>query len=387
MNQLQGQWQHELQTIWQAFDQVRTAGQRGAIATVVSTAGSVYRRPGARMLLTADGQRVGAISGGCLESDVWERAQPLIRGDSQPFVVQYDTTASDDVIWGLGLGCNGIVQVLIESLAAVSAQAQLKFMAECWQTHQVGAIATIFQVEGNVSAQVADRLFCKGADPVVQGITDPTLINQLTQDMQQALADSTNRIKTYTLPEGTATALIEVIQPPITLLVCGAGYDAMPVVQLAKQLGWRVTVIDHRSAFANHDRFPLADHILICHPSELPAKLTFNPRMVAVVMTHHYPTDRALLQTLLPSSLAYVGVLGPKRRTQQLLAEIQTEGVMVTEAQLQRLHAPVGLDIGAETPVEIALAIAAEIQAILNGRSGYYLRDREAPIHAAILAE
>lgn len=371
----------ELQNILKAFEQSKNSGQCAAIATVVKTSGSVYRRPGARMFLTQAGQMVGAISGGCLESDVFERAQPLMLNGGNPIVVQYDTTASDDVVWGLGLGCNGAVQVLIESLNTESAQSQLEFIAECFQQKQSGAIATVFQVEGEISTQIASRLMLKADGTVVNGITDRQLATQLLQDTYQVLSEAKTRVISYTLDNGFAEVLIEVIHPPVPLLIFGAGYDAIPVVELAKQLGWHVTVIDHRPTYATRDRFPQADEIIICNPNELQAKLNLNPHMVAVVMTHHYLHDQTLLRTLLPSPIRYLGILGPKRRTQQLLEDLRTEEFTATESQLQHLYAPVGLDIGAETPEEIALAIVAEIQAVIANRSGSYLRERQGSIH------
>jgi xanthine/CO dehydrogenase XdhC/CoxF family maturation factor len=372
----------ELQNILKAFDQSHIAGQRSAIATVIKTMGSVYRRPGARMLLTEAGQIVGAISGGCLESDVFERVKPLLLHASQPIIVQYDTTASNDLIWGLGMGCNGSVQVLLESLNTDSAKSQLALIVDCFQQKAAGAIATIFHVEGKVEAQIADRLFLKPDGTVINRLADHQLATNLLQDTYRVLAEGKTQVVAYQLDDGFVEALIEVIQPPIPLLIFGAGYDAIPLVQLAKQLGWHVTIIDHRSTYATHDRFPQADDIILCHPCELEAHLVLTPRTIAVVMTHHYQHDQALLRSLLPSPIQYLGVLGPKQRTQQLLEDLHLEGFAPTKAQQQRLYHPVGLDLGAETPEEIALAIVAEIQAVLTKRTGGLLRERQAPIHA-----
>jgi xanthine/CO dehydrogenase XdhC/CoxF family maturation factor len=370
----------ELQNILKAFEQSQIAGQRMAIATVVKTIGSVYRRPGARMLLTEAGQIVGAISGGCLESDVFERAKPLLLENSQSILVQYDTTASDDVIWGMGMGCNGIVQVLIESLHP-DASTQLEFSADCFQQKAAGAMATIFHIEGTVEAHIADRLFLKPDGTVINQIADHPLATRLLQDTYRVLAEGKTQVISYQLDYGAVEALIEIIQAPTRLLLFGAGYDAMPVVQLAKQLGWHVTVIDHRATYATRDRFPQADEVIACHPHELEAHLMLTPRTIAVVMTHHYQHDQALLRSLLPSPIQYLGVLGPKQRTQQLLENLRLEGIVPTHHQRERLYHPIGLDLGAETPEEIALAIVAEIQAVLTNHTGGMLRDRHAPIH------
>lgn len=371
----------ELQAILKVLEQSQSSGQRLAIATVVKTMGSVYRRPGARMLLTEAGQMVGAISGGCLESDVFERAKLLLRQNSEPILVQYDTTASNDLIWGMGMGCKGVVEVLIESQNTESAKSQLEFIAECFQQNQPGVIATVFQVKGDVDVQIADRLFLKSDGTVANRIVNSQLVTRLLEDTYRVLAAGKTQVVSYTLDHGSVEVLIEVIHSPVPLLIFGAGYDAIPVVQLAKQLGWHVTVIDHRSTYATRDRFLQADKIIVCHPNELEANLTLNSRTIAVVMTHHYIHDRTLLRTLLPSPVCYLGVLGPKKRTQQLLEDLRIEGFAPTHVQQQRLHYPVGLDIGAETSEEIALAIVAEIQAILTKHIGGMLRDRKAPIH------
>ena len=371
----------ELQAILQAFEQSERSGQRSAIVTVVKTMGSVYRRPGARMLLTEAGQMVGAISGGCLESDVFERAKPLLLQASKPITVQYDTTASNDLIWGLGMGCNGSVQVLLESLHTESAKSQLALIADCFQQKEPVAIATIFHIEGNVAAQIGDRLCLKSDGTVVNRFADHQLTMALLQDTARVLAEGKTKVVSYKLDNGFVEVLIEVIQPPTPLLIFGAGYDAIPLVQLAKQLGWYVTIIDHRATYATRDRFPQADEVMVCSPNELEANLTLTARAIAVVMTHHYLHDQALLRSLLPLPLQYLGVLGPKQRTQKLLEDLRLEGFAPTNAQRQRLYHPVGLDLGAETPEEIALAIVAEIQAVLTNRTGGLLRDRNAPIH------
>lgn len=371
----------ELQNILQAFEQAQAHHQRAAIATVVNTQGSVYRRPGARMFMTETGQMVGAISGGCLESDVWERAQALIASGGGSIQVRYDANANDDLVWGLGMGCNGAVDVLIESLEVPSATSQLEFIAECFQQQQAGAIATIFQVQGEIGVDIADRLFLKADGTVVEAIAHPQLQTRLLSDAYQVLATGRNQVMTYSLDNGCVEVLIEAIQPPVSLLVIGAGYDAIPVVEFAKQLGWQVTVIDHRSTYATRDRFPQADQVIAVYPVEISNTLSWSAQTVAVVMTHHYLQDKTWLKLLLPSPLRYLGVLGPKRRTQKLLEDLQLEGILLNGSH-HHLYNPVGLDIGAETPEEIALAIVAEIQAVLAERSGGHLRSRSGSIHS-----
>ncbi|WP_414582520.1 XdhC family protein [Scytonema sp. PCC 10023] len=372
----------ELQSIIKTFKQCKQSGQRTALATVVKTSGSVYRKPGARMLMTDDGQMIGAISGGCLESNVFEQAQTLMFYSGTPTVVKYDTSSSDDIIWGFGLGCNGVVSVLIESLDDVEASSQLEFIADCFEQNQQGVVATVFRVEGKNQVQVASRLFLKQDGTIINGIEDNQLAHKVQEDAQRALHNKCSRIESYLLVNGIAEVLFEVIQPPLSLLIFGAGHDAIPVVHFAKQLGWHTTVIDNRPGYTTGDRFPVADRIIFCNPEHLEAHLTFNPRMVAVLMTHKYTHDLALLPILLSSGLPYVGLLGPKTRRERLLQDLQASGFILTPDQLQRLYSPVGLDIGAETPEEIALSIVAEIQAVIANRCGNSLRQRAGAIHS-----
>lgn len=220
----------ELQNIIAAIEQIKHSNQRTAIATVVKTSGSVYRRAGARMLLTESGQTIGTISGGCLESDVFEQAQEVIFDKSEPILVQYDTTASDDIVWGLGLGCNGMVHVLIESLSDTSTSSQLEFITACFAQNQPGVIATIFQVRGETQIKVASRLFCKQDGTVINNIVDSAFAQKVQSEAQQVLQQGRSCVKSYLLANGVAEVLLEVIQPPVELLIFGAGHDAISVV-------------------------------------------------------------------------------------------------------------------------------------------------------------
>jgi xanthine/CO dehydrogenase XdhC/CoxF family maturation factor len=370
----------ELQRILTAFAQFKQSGQRAAIATVVKTSGSVYRRPGARLLLTEQGQMIGAVSGGCLESDVLERSQSLLLETGSPIVVTYDTTASEDLIWGLGLGCNGVVQVLIESIQTSSAGHSLELIAACFRQQEMGVIATIFHVEGAINVPLASRVILNPDGTVWHDIPDHLLLAKLLQAADQSRSEKRTQVVVYPLENGVVEALIEVIQPPVPLLICGAGTDVVPLVQFAKQLGWHVTVIAPRSTAATLDRFPQTDQFIACKPEDLSAQITLTANTIVVIMTHHYLQDQRLLRVLLPLSLRYLGILGPKQRTQQLLENLRGEGIVINPSH--SLHSPIGLDIGAETAAEIALAIVAEIQAVLADRSGGFLRDRRGSIHS-----
>ncbi|MCL1465609.1 XdhC family protein [Argonema galeatum] len=369
---------NELQAIIDAFADIQRNHKNAVLATVVKVKGSAYRRPGARMLITEDGYRVGAISGGCLEDDVCDRAKEVI-ATGIPTVVTYDTTSDEDIFWGLGMGCNGIIQVLIEPLQSQFNIEQLAFLSCCLHLRQRGVMATVFQ--SNIT-KITSGIFLNESGTLINQVEDAKLAKNIIENAREALKHGrTSQIKSYQWENTEAEVLIEVIHPPVSLVVFGAGDDAIPVVRLAKELGWDVTIIDRRAAYATSARFQEADAIVICHPEEVRSHLTLDCHTAAVVMTHNYLCDRDILQTLIPSPLPYIGILGARNRTKKLLQDLQQIGFVLDSEQLNRLYAPVGLDLGAETPLEIALAIIAEIKAVMAERSGGFLRNRKAPIH------
>lgn len=373
---------NELRRILQAFEQNQRIGKHAVLATVVRTSGSVYRRPGARMLLTEDGRMISAISGGCLEADILERSRSLLSKGDEPILVRYDTTSDDDIVFGFGLGCNGVVDVLLELLNDDTAVSQLKFIQDCLNTQCMGAIATIFSVEGISDVKIGERLMMKSGTTIINQIANAEIAQRITVDLSNILIEKQTRLQSYLLSSGQIDVLLEVVCPPVPLLIFGAGYDVIPVVQFAKQLGWHVTVVGHRPEQLTSDRFPLADQLLYCTPDSPNAyRHLLTPQTVAIVMTHRYLSDLALLKTLIPAQLRYLGILGPKRRMQQLWQDLAEHGVLPISEQNQQLYNPIGLDIGAETAEEIALSIVAEIQAVLSGRSGRFLRDRMGSIH------
>lgn len=244
----------------------------------------------------------------------------------------------------------------------------------------MGVLATVVRVEG-VEEKVGARLMLQQHGNVISHIENSTLAAIILDDAHAALHMRRSTLKLYQLSTGDVEVFIEAIQPPVPLVIFGAGHDAMPVARFAKELGWHVTVVDSRPAYATPDRFPMVDAVIISHPESITESVTLDNRTVAVVMTHNYLHDRELLKTLLPSQLRYLGILGPKSRTERLLQELRSLGIIPTHEHLRRLYGPVGLDIGADTPEAIALSIIAEIQAVIANRSGGLLRDRQGPIH------
>jgi xanthine/CO dehydrogenase XdhC/CoxF family maturation factor len=369
--------------VWSGDD---SSDRRAALATVVYVKGSAYRRPGARMLVTAAGRSAGMISGGCLEDDVREHARQVM-ATGEPRVVTYDTTSPSDIVFGLGLGCSGVVKVLIEPLGASDGCDLLTFLAVCHDRRQTGRIATIFSSENDIApVKPGARLLRWPDGNVTTNFDDPALRSRLLGTMD----DTTGRraaIRQLPCAEGGRMGvLLETIAPPTSLLLFGAGDDAVPVAQLAKQIGWHITVIDGRPDYAKPGRFPSADAVL-CLRAEMLAnhpQVNLTPQSVAMILTHSFTRDKELLRALLPRRLRYVGILGPRVRTQRLLDELAMDGVTFPGDMLDRLHGPAGLDISAETPEEIALSIIAEIRAVLGRREGASLRLRTGAIHEPI---
>ncbi|MEH1820646.1 MAG: XdhC family protein [Nostoc sp.] len=370
----------ELQAILESFESSQKNGEITFLATVVKTQGSTYRRPGAKMLMTNTGRIVGTISAGCLENDVFEHTQQRML-DGKPIVVTYDNTASEDILWGFGLGCNGIVQVLIERLERESTPNAIAFTQECFHQKHLGIIATVFAFEGAVKVKLGSRFLLYPNGKIITDIKDPNLIEFLIADSQVAFADQKSKVNNYQLPLGSVEVFIEVIQPPTSLIIFGAGYDAVPVAQFAQALGWNVTIVDCRANEATKARFPMPYDVILSRREIVHKQVFINAHIVAVVMTHNYLDDLEILKMLLPSPAPYIGVLGPKLRTERLLEDLRLQGIDYTTEELKRLHSPIGIDIGADTPEAIAIAIIAEIQAVLTNRSGNFLRNRNQPIH------
>ena len=370
----------EVQCIATAFQAIHAAGDPAALATVVNVQGSTYRRPGARMLIKADGQTVGAISGGCLENDVCLRAQGVM-ASGEAIRVTYDAVTNEETRWGLGLGCTGVVDVLIEPLKSPNDDHPLALIAACLAQKQAGVLVTVFNAEGTDAPQLGDWLLLYPDHSVKHRLRDDRWLAWAIADAQISLRDRQSRVKSYPLPTGRIDVLIEWIPPITPLLIFGAGQDATPLAQFAKALGWRVTLVDRRPTYATAERFPMVDEIILANPEDGLNHLPLDAHTVAVIMTHNYWDDREILKALLPSPIPYLGILGPKHRTEHLLQDLIEDGIVYTSEQLSHLYAPVGLDIGADTPDEIGLSIVAEIQAVLANRSGGLLRERKGPIH------
>lgn len=363
----------ELRSIVEHYDSIAGTGQLAVLATVIDVQGSNYRLPGARMLIDGAGNTRGTVSGGCLEADLLERANRIWRTGA-PEVLVYDTSINDASLFGLNLGCRGVVRILLEP-----AEPKLfEFFRHALGSRDSSVIATLIQpnIEGGETLRAGARLLVDERG-VVSSSFSTDITAALAADCFAASDEMSSRHRTYPFGE----FFIECILPSVPLIVFGGGHDAAPLVRFAKELGWHVTLVDHRPVTSTRAQFSPADEIIIARPESAALRVPIDSRTVAVVMTHNYSHDLQLLEFLLRSSASYVGVLGPRARTDELLQDLANNGVAPESQALEKLYAPVGIDIGADTPEEIALSIIAEIRAVLAGRSGGLLRDQEGSIH------
>ena len=344
----------ELERVRRALAGAADRKEAALVATVLSVDGSVYRGVGARMVVLADGATAGAVSGGCLEADIVARAEQLTMSRATE-VIQYDTRSSSDAVLGLGLGCQGVIDVLLEPLVGETLRAAISFYERLTARRDPTVVVTLVRARPGSADVVGRRAVFDEAGALLEG--DAGLLDRDETEVSR-----------------------EIVRPAVPFLICGAGADAQPVATLAADVGFHVTVVDHRAAFATAVRFPDADVVLHVNAAEdalaLRELVAIDERTAAVVMAHSATHDRAYLRAALQGGAGYVGVLGPRRRMLELLGDPTGDGRIPPS-----IHSPVGLDLGAETPEEIALAIVAEVSAVMAGRRGGFLRERPGPIH------
>lgn len=362
----------ELKDIITAFDVAHNAGRQTALATVVHVEGSSYRRAGARMLITEDGQLTGAISGGCLEGDALRKAR-LVMAQNKPMLVTYDTTDDDDAKFGVGLGCNGIIHIMIEPIFADRQDNPIQLFKQFLSKREPVVLITLFTMNDKQAPQPGTCLLLNKDEEITGQFPDEAIKDALLQDAKHVLANGNSVTKTY-LYGDKFTCFIELMQPTVSLVIFGAGNDAIPLAQIAAALGWIIYLVDGRANYAVPERFPQAGKITISKPEHALQYVKIDERTVIILMTHNYNYDACVLKQLLPLSPSYIGVLGPKKRLQRMLDEFAGEGITTTPQQLESVFGPAGLDIGSENADEIALSIIAEMQAVLKGRTGTSLR-------------
>jgi xanthine dehydrogenase accessory factor len=366
----------ETAEVLEAIGSLGAQGRSMALATITSVTGSTYRRPGARLLVPDDGASVGNLSGGCLEGQVEAVARDVM-SDGVPRLELYDLTADDEVVWGWGLGCNGAIEVFIEPADKAAEIAEA--LRTAIRDERRVAVGTVLESSVPGIERGARALAVDGDQEGTRGDGGPS--SYIDRAVAEALASGQGGTRTLRTGEGEVRLFIEVIEPPLRLLVCGAGHDAIPLVRQGSLLGWSVVVVDDREAFLSEQRFPDAAQFVLAEPAEAADKAGIDERTYAVVMSHNYLRDRDYLRAFLGTDVAYIGMLGPRARLERLLDDLAGEGVEPSATDTAKLFGPAGLDVGGEGPDEIAAAIVAEILALSRRRAAGFLRDKPGSIH------
>lgn len=330
------------------------------------------------MLVDEDGAMTCMISGGCLEPTIAEIARQVIE-TNEPVVRHFDL--EEDVVWGLGIGCGGSVDVYIEPLETIS---PVDVWLEDVRDGRAVALATVIGTSLPGEIPVGAHLLIREEGSLRGTLGSSVLDDAVRQVVEEKFRELMPRSETRTFsptPGETAEVFIDVSVPPSELVIFGAGHDAIPLVALGVGQGYRVSVVDARPAFVTAERFPGA-RLVIAHPSELKNRVVLGPRSYVVIMNHHLERDRACLRFALESVAPYVGVLGPRSRFEKLAEGLRREGFELTDDHRARIYSPVGLDVGADSPEEVALSILAEILAVRNHHVGGFLRQRTGRIHS-----
>ena len=343
------------------------AQPRAALATLVRTRGSTFRRAGTRMLVLADGSVVCELSGGCPQRDIVQRALEVM-ANGAPRLVSYNAESGLDVL--MEMGCGGELEVLLEPLLAPKAMDFVDALADCMERRRSARMATVFAVDNAVV--LPQRLLWCDDEVLYDSIGDDALIKAIFETIA---SNDAARPVALRLPgtQGEVDVLVEPVAPPHALIVIGDSAAARALLPVASALGWQTTLVDHDPARLAAIDLPAGLHAVCAAPDQVRDALPLDAHSSVVVMTHNIERDMAYLAALRDAPVAYLGTLGSRERVGRMRNEVQLKGI--------RLHAPAGLDIGSETPEEIALAVAAEIMAVINGRSGGPLRDNEGAIH------
>jgi xanthine dehydrogenase accessory factor len=366
----------EFKAIINAYHKVDLNIQRAALATVVRVHGSSYRSPGARMLITNDGRWVGSISGGCLEGDALRKAR-IVMQDKKPMLVTYDTREESNQNLGIGLGCNGVIDVLLEAIDSASSNNSIALFESFTNSKEAVGLATVLSPIENAG----EKLLVDKCGDTLSDFSSMPISNLIKPSLSKVFESKKSEIKTFRYNDSEVEVFIELIQPTVSLIIFGGGFDARPVSELAKSLGWSVQVTDECVAHIAPVFFPGVEKLSLCHRDYVDIEFDITPYTACILMSHNYEYDRDVLKKILNTKTPYIGILGPQKRFDKMVEELTAQNIFLTPEDLHRIHAPIGLDIGAEAPDEIALSIISEIQSKFSNRSGGFLKYSSKPIH------
>jgi xanthine dehydrogenase accessory factor len=368
----------EIKAIINAYDQIDKSATRAALATVVRVEGSSYRRTGARMLVTDDGIWVGGISGGCLEGDALKRARLAI-AKSESSLITYDTTEDDAYQIGVGLGCNGIIDVLFTPLQYQNKNNPVEVLKSCVAANrQTHILINITGLEGEWANVKAGDVIQYNSPESLEIFGDPEIERRLQEQINSQIENNRSgpgQIETAVRKK--LAVFIEILLPEIHLVLMGHQYDIYPLARLIREVGWRVTMVSNPLKINSI----LSDTVDAIFSYEQLNDIQIDQYTAIVLMSHDYRTDKRNLPKALATEAFYIGMLGPRVRSEKIFTELADEGKPVANIDMERIHAPAGLDIGAVSPEEIALSMLAEIKAVFSKREGGFLKLRHVPIH------
>lgn len=364
----------EIKSILKLYNSLKSSGEKCAIAQVVRVEESSYRREGARMLVFESGVFEGGISGGCLEGDALQRSQIAIL-KQQPSIVTYDTSKENEI--GVGLGCNGVIDVLISPISENSLT--LEMLQKCVSDRGIHTIATVTALNSNATEiTLGKSYFYDKSSASLEDCSHGGLRNFLQNKIQEVLEGKKSKTYHFEAEEVKASIFIELIPPQFHLAVFGDNYDVYPILEMAKLMDWDVSLIGNVQKLKK-EKLQSVTNIYLKDGEERPE---IDHRTAIILMAHDYKTDYANLKQLIKSSAPYIASLGPRKRFDKMLKDFQSKGVEFSEEELQRIYAPCGLEIGANTPEEIAMSLFSEILGVFSGNTGGMLRKKSGPIHA-----
>ena len=350
--------------IVKSFQQLRESEKDFVLATIIETKGSTYRKPGARLLITRNGKFYGLLGGGCFEADLLEHALKIFESKEDTSLF-YDMRGPEDLVWGLGLGCNGAVRIRLEYLSAENNFQPLSLIHQALESEQKNIVASICESSHPDIKQGQHFFIGSEASP-----TSPKHIpEEILITASQALESGKSSLQSFNLNGQEIQVFFSAVIPPVRLLVIGGGPDSVPVVKTAKQLGWNISVVDYRDGYTRPENFPDADSVHKATPEDLTKTIDIEKLDAIVLMTHKFEYDLRYLKNFVNSQVSYIGLLGPTARKNELLKSLE----QFPDNFVEKVYGPVGIDIGGELPEEIALSLIAEIQAVLHGRDGAHL--------------
>lgn len=370
----------EMEFIISKYENLRSQGTGCVLATVVHVEGSSYRRAGARMLVDEFGNITGAISGGCLESDALRKALHAFHQQKNKLIT-YDTSDEDDAVIGAQLGCNGIIQVLFEPLDYEDKLNPCELLKIVIAQNNPLAIVIQFNLNRTKDQPGTTLLIDENSDYTGRH-PEKELLDLILKQSLLTLNNNKSHFAEFSVEGKTQQVFIQNYQPSVKLVIVGAGNDAQILAQQADFLGWNVIVSDGRPTHANKERFTSSCQVIVSKPEQTLENIEIDHLSCFVLMSHNYNYDLAVLKLLLAENkIPYIGILGPLKKYQRMQNDLENEGFDLSKEMMNKIHAPIGLEIGAETPAEIGLSILAEIQSVLKGKNARPLKEKSEPIH------